>query len=463
MEVYHYRSIEVALKEISKGTFRFASKVELNDPIEGYLNLYFSGDRPAWEGLFKNYIRSLYDCLELFFCGIDEDKIFENVVASDVQCHEGATALEEYQAIMDEFIQNEMVKESIGYLMNEVADDRRRCSKHMLSLWLTLVQFTAYNICAKTLNRLYGNELLLIEEWDYDHFYDIVEAIKKLADETGNLKKASENMLEGIDESLVVGRISQYLKAHISDVETRRHDLWFEISSNFAYRYVSQLENLVYPGGWVVCFSKKNDNSVMWGNYADHHCGVCLVYDFAIKEGNVIELRHEKEQQNILAKAGEVRYTTETVERNFFESLWQFSSESIRAWMEGANGEVSDFYETYREPARIEEYRKPFTIKYYTKMPEWEYENEYRLLLEDYWFDKEERYFKYPKTALKGVIFGKETSLEDYTRVLKAVKYSDVDLENFQVYRAVYNEAQREIDIMYSEMLTHFLKCSDLL
>ena len=51
MKLYRYRNIESALAEIEQGTFYFASKEELNDPIEGYVNLYFQGDSPAWEGL----------------------------------------------------------------------------------------------------------------------------------------------------------------------------------------------------------------------------------------------------------------------------------------------------------------------------------------------------------------------------------------------------------------------------
>ena len=35
MKLYHYRSISSALLEIENGTFHFASKEELNDPLEG--------------------------------------------------------------------------------------------------------------------------------------------------------------------------------------------------------------------------------------------------------------------------------------------------------------------------------------------------------------------------------------------------------------------------------------------
>ena len=49
MILYHYRSIESALPEVENSTFRFASREELNDPMEGYLNIYWHGK--AYSGI----------------------------------------------------------------------------------------------------------------------------------------------------------------------------------------------------------------------------------------------------------------------------------------------------------------------------------------------------------------------------------------------------------------------------
>ena len=83
MKLYRYRKIENALTEIEKGTFYFASKDELNDPIEGYVSLYFQGDKPAWEGLFKNYIYSLFVCIQHYLLSsqtlYDQKNSIENI------------------------------------------------------------------------------------------------------------------------------------------------------------------------------------------------------------------------------------------------------------------------------------------------------------------------------------------------------------------------------------------------
>ena len=71
MNLYHYRSVESARKEIECRTFRYADRNELNDPLEGYAQIYWKGDCPAWEGLFRNYICSVYYAVvERVFWGI---------------------------------------------------------------------------------------------------------------------------------------------------------------------------------------------------------------------------------------------------------------------------------------------------------------------------------------------------------------------------------------------------------
>ncbi len=80
MELYHYRSVGTALKEITNGTFHYSDKSELNDPIEGYVQLYWQGDRPAWEGLFRNYICSLYHSIVFYLLAAKYEEIEEHAV-----------------------------------------------------------------------------------------------------------------------------------------------------------------------------------------------------------------------------------------------------------------------------------------------------------------------------------------------------------------------------------------------
>lgn len=43
------------------------------------------------------------------------------------------------------------------------------------------------------------------------------------------------------------------------------------IVADFPDTYTSQLVDFIYPSAYITCFSAKNNDSVMWGNYADNH------------------------------------------------------------------------------------------------------------------------------------------------------------------------------------------------
>ena len=55
MKLYRYRTIESALLEPDNGTLYFAAPDELNDPIKGYVKIFWRGDVPAWEGFQKKF------------------------------------------------------------------------------------------------------------------------------------------------------------------------------------------------------------------------------------------------------------------------------------------------------------------------------------------------------------------------------------------------------------------------
>ena len=84
MKLYHYRSIETAIKEIANGTFRFSSREEVNDPLEGYLRVYWRGDKAAWEGLFRNYICSLMNAIIAYRIGVNEEILHHRTLIYDL-------------------------------------------------------------------------------------------------------------------------------------------------------------------------------------------------------------------------------------------------------------------------------------------------------------------------------------------------------------------------------------------
>lgn len=65
--IYRFRSGKHMEDELIKSTIFCAPLEKLNDPMEGLKNIYFRGDRITWKNLFRNYVRSLYNAIELSY------------------------------------------------------------------------------------------------------------------------------------------------------------------------------------------------------------------------------------------------------------------------------------------------------------------------------------------------------------------------------------------------------------
>ena len=102
--------------------------------------------------------------------------------------------------------------------------------------------------------------------------------------------------------------------------------------------YISQLKELMYPDGYVICFSKQNDNSAMWGNYAKNHTGVCLVYETYESEGkDVISLVGRK------VDVSKVIYSSDTLQQNFFNTLAYMPYAELEYWFTDEQGNRSKY------------------------------------------------------------------------------------------------------------------------
>jgi len=72
--VYRFRDTNKLLDEyheLENQTIHFSPLECLNDPMEGYLNLFFMGDRIVWENLFFHYIVCIDDTFSCMKTGID--------------------------------------------------------------------------------------------------------------------------------------------------------------------------------------------------------------------------------------------------------------------------------------------------------------------------------------------------------------------------------------------------------
>jgi hypothetical protein len=82
---YRFRSVEALLgdcQELEKQEIYFCSPQALNDPIEGFKDLFWQGDEIVWRNLLKHYVLCL---MKTFSVAVVSGKDYHPAARSDVQ------------------------------------------------------------------------------------------------------------------------------------------------------------------------------------------------------------------------------------------------------------------------------------------------------------------------------------------------------------------------------------------
>ncbi len=434
MILYRYRPIESALNELESSTMHFSSRYELNDPLEGSLNVYFCGDSPAWEGLFRNYVVSMEHVIELFLLRAGREYISKDAVLCDIQAYDKIPIGNVYKRLADQFAELDNVKEM--YLV--LGKNKTKITERELICVLSMFHLDALRLCMQSMRE---NGLVQCEE--ECTFLELLSNKMKEASpaklsecmaKNDVVRKAILNAMGDILQDMIE---ESFLSTYFvnddvtdEDEEQKRIRNWLAISTGFPEMYVMRLSDIIYPDSYWVCFTGRNDDSSMWGNYASNHKGVCFIYD--------------SDMLSDLGMLKPVLYDCDPIERNFFESLGRFSPKQIKYWLTGTAG-ISECFNSIIEDTESwrENYWDALEAKNYRKLADWKHEEEFRITLVDLlkeYSKPEKRNIKYKKEALKGVIFGINTSEYDKTRIIHKIirrQYSDVVF-----YQAEYDKSK---------------------
>lgn len=462
MRLYHYRPIESALLELGQGTLHFATKEELNDPIEGYVSVFWQGDKAAWEGLFRNYICSVNQALHLFLLQGNEDMLHHRTLVVDLHQYDSVPFGGILKDLGDTFLADKEIQKLAGFY----GYHKLKVQEQELQFILSSIHSKAMALCmqkcveCKIIPSEKANKFPRIFGDSAEISFPFGPMEKELPDEkqrsaiaevAGN---ASEDLMErryielGIDDkNFLYGKrpnAEQVCSEETALSKGRQRRNLASIVVDFPKVYIAQLKDMIYPESYVVCFSGKNDNSSMWGNYADGHQGVCLIY-----ETDEADAMHFK-KYNATLYVKPVSYGGDLLERNFFESFGRLNMAQIATWLTGTEG-LSGCYDVFSDvQAWRAKYWETSDAKTYRKLKTWEHENEYRLALTDMldqFSEPEKRNIPYDYKALKGVIFGISTSEYDKKRIVEALLDHIDELTDFIFYQAEYDSELQKIKI----------------
>jgi hypothetical protein len=114
--MYRFRTIENLLgkhNELENQEIYFASPEELNDPMEGYKDVFWKGDKIVWENFIINYVKSVDHFFSLSVLYNEEKKIPDSEILVEPNRKKYGAPLHRnlIQDIIDEVLQHKLIRD----------------------------------------------------------------------------------------------------------------------------------------------------------------------------------------------------------------------------------------------------------------------------------------------------------------------------------------------------------------
>lgn len=459
---YRFRSIESLIgyrHELESQNIYFAHPKELNDPMEGYRDIYWQGDVIVWKNLFKHYLL----CLERF-CSLltivgETQPLSEDEIP--VFLSEADFPTPEYKVLFSEIASTFFSNPNLIALIKGTSERSSPIRREELFFYLRTVHPIALEAIYKTYNT-YGLAAYK-ENGDIKADASLSQILRSNWFEVLEQSLKEKNHLNDVSSTIFLAQkhivaqldiINHYNRENDSDCKNRTL-----VISEFPEKYISKLEQLIYPEWYVACFMSDFSNSSVWGHYGANHSGVCLIFnadamgdDFSLNletatGGSWDKVRGFSPSHGFIShKFEQVDYIKGFGEIDFFRFLGRLPIPQLNATWYFGDGEMSICAEDMlsNEDAWRKRYWANFHRDILVKSKDWEYEKEYRLILSsslNSFSDKKDRLLKYDFNSLTGLIFGIKTSKEDKVKIMKIIesKCKKLDRKDFKFYQARYS------------------------
>ena len=449
-EFYRFRSIDSLLgkhRELEGPTIYFASPEELNDPMEGLRDIVWDGDEIVWTNFFKHYVFCLNrSCLVLM---IKTGKLDVDRIPILGRWDQMTTPIE--QVLFDDIWEKFCNLPHIQEIIEALANTKRKIRYREIVFYLGSIQ--TFGLLDE-IQKSYIDHLPISESQTFQSPQELSKAV------------GMEMLLNGIKQSKEYGN-EDVLDAVYQISEEMHHNIELTVQYNtrthppeildginrmtmldFPKVYVEQLDRLLWTKWYTACFAESYHKSTMWGQYAEGHKGVCLIFEAKEKDNsNSLELNNN----SIILPFRKVHYEDNPSETDFFRTICRIPVGTLRElWYTDQNGEISEcaaHIESDSDEAVWKElYWKNFFRDITFKTKDWVYEQEHRLVLEDglaQFNEKDDRALTYDFSSLKGIIFGIRTPTEDKVKIIEIMeekkKCSENNQTDFKYFQAYYS------------------------
>lgn len=456
--LYRFRSVEKLLGtneiegELQGHYIYFASPQQLNDPFEGYRELFFSGDAIVWGNLLKRYISCLIVRNYQYLLKFDlNEKDFPDAYNLRTLPPEISVP---GQRTISKFLSNKNVQRHINFL----AESERKVTKEELIVHLSSLQVYAM----KLVTSLYIKSGVKavdtrLSRMDETSSLQSSTALLSVCERTGS---TSVDPAEAI--MYVVALHSTESQLFISNYkaykESGESNSWRKLVHSFISQFVESLKKLSHRDWYTACFMESCSNSSIWGSYGNNHAGVCLKFkadnsDGAPKLSFVMPVALGPSGsiwKSTGLKFEKVQYDNSVLDLDFFRSIGIYDQDTLlENWYLNEKGDVSSCYSEFEDKKGwIERYWTKRQLSITTKMQDWKNESEYRLILQNGmpdFYESKNRCLSYNFNSLDGLIFGIRTPEIEKYELIKVVeklcdKYHRTEFNIYQAYHDTYNK-----------------------
>lgn len=373
-KLYKYRSFDkdgYSLKNLQDGTLHCSKADAFNDPFDCKIGVTF-----------HSLYAAKYDAEFDVVCGILEKYL--GVLHNDIQIEDCSV---DEQRVINKLLSSDILND---FLMNN--DDKAETQEEM-ALLLTNNYFVVVELM----------QIVLSDEVFRDSLGICVDMLPRMLERVspeGMLLISNEDtsfedyarangVVEDTDEVGLTMLLSQKLYPEHNGAVEDVQRLIDEMDSKLA----KKMKNLFLVG--CLCTSYKN--RLMWSHYADSHKGFCIEYDFSEPEVEV------------LSKL----------------PLPVFYSENrpLVPWKAAIDNSVENMEEAYAE----------IMMGLLTKDKDWEYENEWRILIGA----TEDSEFKMPRVSC--IYLGASIEKENRDKVIVIAKERNIPVKQMKVDRGAYD------------------------
>jgi len=460
-------------KELESQTIYFAAPEELNDPMEGFRDLFWQGDEIVWTNLLKHYLR----CAQFAFAKPTtyvgpfgwadipvEEPAYDNKPLAD-KLQEKVFTLFFAQPAIQEFIKG------LALAKHLIRRDELSSYIRVIHPFVTLIiqKIFAENKLAPPLN-------VPSEVWTScaDALLTLpltLRQIEEAANDRGSEREIADIVFSSTRKALMqIDLIEEYNRRESSGVHDAPNKNFFFV--RFRNEYVAQLDRLAYQKWHAACFMSEIDNASLWGSYGDGHSGAAL--KFKASAGSTLptlglhgvigwsSTQEEPLRGIIQHEFHPITYGRAHVAIDFFASIGVMPMPKLNKYwyLDGKGGRSTRASAINNdESAWRKQYWDNSSQIWSTKSNDWKHENEHRLILFASSLvspanSKAERALRYDFKNLDGIVFGLKMSGDDKLAIMRIVeqKCRAENRSDFNFYQSAFSSSK---GTMEHYLLTH--------